>query len=62
MLQIVHPKSDEQRKRLSEAVKPIFLFRSLEPVSYIITWYQGPFMTHFDSTRIAWIIISFFNS
>ncbi|KAL4225868.1 cAMP-dependent protein kinase type II-beta regulatory subunit [Mactra antiquata] len=29
--QIVHPKSDEQRKRLSEAVKPIFLFRSLEP-------------------------------
>ncbi|XP_045164752.1 cAMP-dependent protein kinase type II regulatory subunit-like [Mercenaria mercenaria] len=28
---IVHPKSDEQRKRLSEAVKPIFLFRSLEP-------------------------------
>lgn len=28
---IVYPKSDEQRKRLSEAVKPIFIFRSLEP-------------------------------
>ncbi|XP_052284503.1 cAMP-dependent protein kinase type II regulatory subunit-like isoform X2 [Dreissena polymorpha] len=28
---IVHPKSDEQRQRLSEAVKPIFLFRSLDP-------------------------------
>ncbi|XP_060606170.1 cAMP-dependent protein kinase type II regulatory subunit-like [Ruditapes philippinarum] len=28
---IVHPKSDEQRNRLSAAVKPIFLFRSLEP-------------------------------
>lgn len=32
-LQIVYPKSDEQRKRLSEAVKPIFIFRSLDPVS-----------------------------
>ena len=31
--QIVYPKTDEQRKRLSEAVKPIFIFRSLEPVS-----------------------------
>lgn len=28
---IVYPKSDEQRKRLSEAVKPIFIFRSLDP-------------------------------
>lgn len=28
---IVHPKSDDQRKRLNDAVKPIFLFRSLEP-------------------------------
>lgn len=27
----VYPKTDEQRKRLSEAVKPIFIFRSLEP-------------------------------
>lgn len=29
---IVHPKSDEQRKRLGEAVKSILLFRSLDPV------------------------------
>lgn len=28
---IVHPKSDEQRQRLAEAVKHILLFRSLEP-------------------------------
>jgi len=28
---LVYPKTDEQRKRLSEAVKPIFIFRSLEP-------------------------------
>ena len=30
--QIVHPKSDEQRQRLAEAVKHILLFRSLEQV------------------------------
>ncbi|KAJ8301326.1 hypothetical protein KUTeg_020313 [Tegillarca granosa] len=29
---IVYPKSDEQRKRLNEAVRHILLFRSLEPV------------------------------
>lgn len=32
--QIVHPKSDLQRQRLSEAIKNILLFRSLEPVRY----------------------------
>ncbi len=30
-LQIIHPKSDTQRKALKEAVKNILLFRSLEP-------------------------------
>eukprot|EP00105_Crassostrea_gigas_P026984 XP_011448159.2 PREDICTED: cAMP-dependent protein kinase type II regulatory subunit isoform X3 [Crassostrea gigas] len=30
---IVHPKSDEQRQRLAEAVKHILLFRSLEPTN-----------------------------
>ena len=30
-LQVVHPKSDVQRKSLLEAVKNILLFRSLEP-------------------------------
>ena len=34
--QIVHPKSDVQRQRLSEAVKNILLFRSLEPVSVVM--------------------------
>lgn len=28
---VVHPKTDEQRKRLTEAVKPILLFRALDP-------------------------------
>ena len=32
LLQIIHAKSDEQRQRLSEAVKNIFLFRSLDHV------------------------------
>lgn len=31
--QIVHPKSDEQRRRLEQAVKGIFLFRPLDQVS-----------------------------
>ncbi len=31
-LQVVHPKSDQQRHRLAEAVKNIFIFRSLDPV------------------------------
>lgn len=30
---VVYPKSDEQRKRLGEAVKNILLFRSLDQVS-----------------------------
>jgi hypothetical protein len=30
--QVVHPKSDQQRHRLAEAVKNIFIFRSLDPV------------------------------
>ena len=29
----MHPKSDDQRVRLSEAIKNILLFRSLDPVS-----------------------------
>lgn len=33
-LQVVYPKSDQQRHRLAEAVKNIFLFRSLDPVSH----------------------------
>ena len=32
-LQIVYPKSDEQRQRLSDAIKHILLFRNLDPVS-----------------------------
>lgn len=32
-LQMVHPKSDEQRQRLSESVKNIFLFQALNEVS-----------------------------
>ena len=31
LFQIIHPKSDSQRKSLLEAVKEILLFRSLEP-------------------------------
>ena len=34
--QIIHPKSDVQRQRLSEAIKNILLFRSLEPVSLLL--------------------------
>lgn len=34
--QVVYPKSDQQRHRLAEAVKNIFLFRSLDPVSQSI--------------------------
>lgn len=30
---MVHPKSDEQRQRLSDSFKNIFLFRSLDEVS-----------------------------
>ena len=33
VMQIVVPKSDEQRKRLTEAIKHIFLFRALDFVS-----------------------------
>ena len=33
ILQIIYPKSDEQRQRLGEAIKNILLFRSLDPVS-----------------------------
>lgn len=36
VLQVVHPKSDDQRKRLAEAVKHILLFRSLDQVSSFI--------------------------
>ena len=31
--QVVHPKSDSQRRRLVESVKKIFLFKSLDTVS-----------------------------
>jgi len=31
-VKVVHPKSDEQRQRLNDAVKHILLFRSLEQV------------------------------
>lgn len=33
IFKIVHPKTDEQRRRLVEAVKKIFLFKSLDQVS-----------------------------
>ena len=33
---IVYPKSDSQRQRLSEAIKNILLFRSLEPVRNVV--------------------------
>ncbi len=32
IVQIIYPKSDEQRQRLGEAVKNILLFRSLDQV------------------------------
>ena len=32
--QVVHPKTDEQRKRLAEAVSKSFLFRSLDQEQY----------------------------
>ena len=31
-VEVVHPKSDEQRRRLNDAIKHILLFRSLEEV------------------------------
>ena len=31
---MVHPKTDEQRKRLAEAVSKSFLFRALDPEQY----------------------------
>ena len=34
VVQVVHPKSDEQRRRLNDAIKHILLFRSLEEVLY----------------------------
>lgn len=40
--QIIHAKSDEQRQRLSEAVKTIFLFRSLDHVSTTPTLIPSP--------------------
>lgn len=33
-LQIVYPKSDEQRKRLNDAVRNILLFKNVAPVSF----------------------------
>lgn len=42
--QEVFPKSDEQRARLADAVRNIFLFRSLEPVS------ESNFLKKFVST------------
>lgn len=33
-IQVVHPKTDDQRKRLAEAVSKSFLFRTLEPEQY----------------------------
>lgn len=47
---IIHPKSDEQRKRLGEAVKSILLFRSLDPVSNKYVKYEdedAPWMSVF---------------
>ena len=35
-VQVVYPKSDQQRHRLSEAVKNIFLFRPLDQVSVLL--------------------------
>ena len=35
-LQVVYPKTDEQRLRLNEAVKNILLFKNLENVSTCI--------------------------
>lgn len=40
ILQVVHPKSDQQRHRLAEAVKNIFIFRSLDPVSLSYSIYS----------------------
>ncbi|KZS13537.1 putative cAMP-dependent protein kinase type II regulatory subunit [Daphnia magna] len=37
---VVHPKSDQQRHRLAEAVKNIFIFRSLDPVSLSYSIYS----------------------
>ena len=36
--QVVHPKSDSQRRRLIESVKKIFLFKSLDTVSGLDTF------------------------
>lgn len=34
LLEVVHPKTDQQRTRLNEAVKSILLFKNLERVSF----------------------------
>ena len=33
-LQIVYPKTDDQRKRLNDAVRNILLFKNVAPVSF----------------------------
>ena len=45
---LIYPKSDEQRKRLGEAVKNILLFRSLDQVSlFCISFYK-----HYSYTQV----------
>ena len=38
-VQVIHPKSDAQRRRLTESVKNIFLFKSLDTVRHNISRY-----------------------